>query len=127
MLSPEEEEFREMQEELTDEDPNMRGMAAVDLGAFAIEHPRFKERCVVLLQRALNDLDPDVRSSAQKSLQEIEGKPIVESGGQIIAFGYMPKEHQEERPEIDQKQMIISCICCITLIVTVVMMFILYF
>ena len=120
---PEEEEFQEIQLEMTDPDPNIRGMAVIELGSFAGDYPNYKDRCVSLLQKALNDPDADVRNSAQKSLGQIEGKQLIDPGKQIIGFGYIPDEYREKRPEVDQKQMILSCVCCIVMIVTIILIF----
>ncbi len=123
MPSIEEEEFQEIQKEITDPDPNIRGMAAVELGSFAGDNPVYKDRSIILLQKALNDPDADVRTSAKKSLEILEGKRVVDLGKQVIGFGYIPDEYREERPEVDQKQMILSCICCIVMIVVVIFLF----
>ncbi len=119
-------EFQELQNEIRDEDPIVRGMAAVDLGAFALEHPDYKDQIVSLLEQLLDDPDSDVRSSAKASLDQIHGKqPILDQGKQIIAFGYVPEEYRQ--PEVDQKQMILSCVCCIIMIVAFILMFIYLF
>jgi hypothetical protein len=110
------EEFREMQTEITDEDPIVRGMAAVDLGSFACEHPEYKDQAIALLEKSVNDPDEDVRTSATRSLEMIAGKKMIEAeeGKQIIGFGYLPEEYQ--RPETGSKQSLMSCVCCIALI-----------
>ena len=119
-------EFQELRTEITDEDPVVRGIAAIDFGTFALDHPEYEDRVITLLERALNDPDSDVRTSAQHSLDQIAGKTtIVEPGRKIIGFGYMPDEYQ--RPEVDQKQMILSCVCCIVLIVAMILMFVFLF
>ncbi len=118
------EEFEELKNEILDEDPIVRGMAAVDLGPFASEHPEYQEEIISILEKALNDPDADVQNSAKTSLAMIEGKPIIEqSDKQIISFGYVPQEYRQ--PEVNQKQMAISCICCIVLIVVISLIFIL--
>ncbi|NVM54464.1 MAG: hypothetical protein HWN66_12240 [Candidatus Helarchaeota archaeon] len=122
MQSPEVEEFQRIQKELMDEDPIVRGMAAVDLADFASEHPEYKDRSILLLQKAMNDPDYDVVFSAKKSLDLIEGKQVMEPGKRVIGFGYIPEEYREERPEINQKQMILSCVCCIAVIVTIIIL-----
>ena len=48
-------EFREIQAEAQDEDPNIRGMAAIELGSFAGEHPEYRDRIISILQNMLND------------------------------------------------------------------------
>jgi hypothetical protein len=119
-------EFQELRDEITDEDAVVRGMAAVDFGTFALDHPEYKDRVIVLLERALNDPDNDVRTSAQQSLDQIAGKTtLLEPGRKVIGFGYLPENYQQ--PEVDQKQMILSCVCCIILIVSIVLMFIFLF
>jgi len=124
MASPNPEiEFREIQKELTDEDPIVRGLAAVDLGSFASEHPEYKDQAIVLLEKCLNDPDEDTRVSAKKSIDMIQGKKIIEAeeGKQVIAFGYLPEEYQ--RPQVNSKQSLLSCVCCIVLIVSIIVIF----
>lgn len=123
-----EEEFREMQKEISDEDPVVRGLAAVDLGSFAIEHPEFKDQALVLLEKCLNDPDEDARMSAKKSIDMIQGKKIIEAepeGKQVIAFGYLPEEYRP--PEAASKQSLLSCVCCLILIVTIIVTLFLIF
>jgi len=112
-----EEEFREIQKEITDQDPVVRGIAVVDLGSLGSEHLEYKDQAIALLEKCLNDPDADVRISAQNSLDLINGKKIIEAeeGKQIIAFGYLPQEYQ--RPEAGSKQSLISCVCCIVIII----------
>jgi len=47
----------------------------------------------------------------------VSGKKIieVEEGKQVIAFGYLPEEYQ--RPEVSSKQSLISCVCCIAIVI----------
>ncbi|MHA1267635.1 MAG: HEAT repeat domain-containing protein [Candidatus Helarchaeota archaeon] len=123
MSAPEEEEFQEIQREASDEDPTIRGMAAIDLGSFAIEHSEYKGQCISILEHLLNDTDADVRRSAQKSLELIEGKTLIEPGKKVIGFGYVPEVYQEERPEIDKRQAILSCVCCIMMIIVIILFF----
>ncbi|MHA1131941.1 MAG: HEAT repeat domain-containing protein [Candidatus Helarchaeota archaeon] len=121
-----ESEFRELQDGIVDEDPIVRGMAAIDFSTFALEHPDYKDRTISLLQRALNDPDEDVRINAQQSLNQIEGKKtLLEPGKQIIGFGYVPEQYRQT--EVDTKQMVLSCVCCIILIVVMILMFIYIF
>jgi hypothetical protein len=119
-----EEEFREIQQEISNEDPVVRGLAAVDLGSFATEHQEFKERALAILEKCLNDPDEDMRMNAQKSIDMIQGKKIIEAdeGKQIISFGYLPEEYQQ-RPEVNTKQSLLSCVCCIVLIISIVVIF----
>ena len=118
-------EFREIQAEAQDSDPNIRGMAAIEFGSFAGEHPEYKDRIVSILENMLNDPDADVRKSAQTSLAQLQGKEIFVPGQQVIGFGYVPEEYRQ--PEVDQKQMILSCVCCIAMIIALSLMFIYLF
>jgi hypothetical protein len=119
-------EFRELQSEIRDSDPIVRGMAAIELGSFAIDHPEYKDRIIVMLEDAvLHDSNEDVRQSAQNSLAQLRGEKEFVVPGQVIGFGYLPEEHRQ--PEVDQKQMIISCVCCIIMIVTISLMMIYFF
>ncbi len=127
MPSPEQEEFQTIRKEIADEDPIVRGIAAVDLGSFASDHPEYKDRSISILLKMLDDPDADVRTSAKKSLDMLEGKPMLEPRREVIAFGFLPEEYREKRPEIDRKQMIISCICCITLILVMIFLFSIWF
>ena len=123
-----EEEFRDMQKEISDEDPVVRGLAAVDLGSFAMEHPEFKDQVLVLLEKCLNDSDDDARMSAKKSIDMIQGKKIIEAeteGKQVIAFGYLPEEYRP--PQSASKQSMLSCVCCLILMVTVIVTLFLIF
>lgn len=123
-----EQEFREMQQEISDPDPVVRGLAAVDLGSFAVEHPEYKDRALTLLEKCLNDPDEDTRTSAKKSIDMIQGKKIIEAeeGKHLIAFGYLPEEYQQ-RPEANTKQTLLSCICCAVLIITIVVIMFMIF
>ncbi len=122
MTSPENEaEFHDLKIRLRDKDSIIRGCAAVDLGLLALEDPIFKEQIITLLQTALNDPDKDVRESAHNSLQQIEGKQLLEPGKQIIGFGYLPEEYRQQ--EVNPKQQIISCVCCVVLILVIVFLF----
>ncbi|MDD1778042.1 MAG: hypothetical protein LUQ65_07710 [Candidatus Helarchaeota archaeon] len=115
-----EEEFREMQKEIADEDPVVRGLAAVDLGSFAMEHPEFKDQALILLEKCLNDPDPDTQLSAKKSIDMIQGKQIIEAeteGKQVISFGYLPEEYRQ--PQANTKQSMLSCVCCIILMIVI--------
>jgi hypothetical protein len=119
-----EQEFREMQKEISDEDAVVRGLAAVDLGSFAVEHPEFKDRALALLEKCLNDPDEDTRISAKKSIDMIQGEKIIEAeteGKQVIAFGYLPEEYRP--PEASSKQSLLSCVCCIILMITLMVIF----
>lgn len=127
MYGPEEQEFQELQKECKDTDATIRGVAAVDLGSFATEYPAYKERCVMLLQGLLHDTDADVRDSAKSSLDVIEGKEVIVPGQRIIGFGYIPEEYREAQPEVNKRQMIISCVCCIMLIVMFFLLFSAFF
>ncbi|MFX1295812.1 MAG: hypothetical protein ACFFD2_13290 [Promethearchaeota archaeon] len=119
------EEFQELLKEIHDPDSIVRGMAAIDLGSFASDHIEYKDRTILILQDIiLNDLDDDVRKSAQNSILQLQGKTI-ESSHQVIGFGYVPQEYQ--KPEVNQKQMIISCVCCIFMIVIFSCIFIFLF
>ncbi|HUX99746.1 MAG TPA: hypothetical protein VMV49_09350 [Candidatus Deferrimicrobium sp.] len=122
MKSSEEAEFQELREEITGTDPIVRGVAAVDLGSFALDYPIYQTQIIRLLEQALNDPDADVRDSAKKSLDLIAGKEVVEPTKQVIGFGYLPQEYQE-KPEVNQKQIILNCVCCIVMIVTIVLVF----
>lgn len=116
-----EEEFQVIQKEITDEDPVVRGIAAVDLGSFGTEHPEYKDQAIALLEKCLNDPDDDVRTSAQTSLDLVSGKQILEAeegGKQVIAFGYLPEEYQHA--EAPSKQSWVSCICCIVMLVILI-------
>ena len=120
-----EQEFSEIQKEISDEDPVVRGLATVDLGSLATDHPEFKDRALILLEKCLNDPDPDTRISAQKSIDMIQGKKIIEAetteGKQVIAFGYLPEQYRP--PEASSKQSLLSCVCCMILIITIIVTF----
>jgi hypothetical protein len=115
-----EEEFRRIQKEISDEDPVVRGIAAVDLGSLATENPEFKDQALALLEKCLNDPDEDMRMSAQNSIDMIQGKKIVEAeeGKQVISFGYLPEEYRT--PEAGSKQSLLSCVCCMILITVII-------
>ena len=125
MSSDVEADFQDLRKELTDPDPIVRGVAAVDLGSFALEYPEYKEQVIFILEKALNDPDPEVRDSVQKSLDQIAGKEFIDPGKQVIGFGYLPDEYRQQQPEMNTKTLILNCVCCIILITTVVLIFVL--